>query len=202
MLIIGLTGGIGSGKSAASEHFERMGITVVDADVVARQVVEPSRPALAQIAAHFGDDILLASGSLDRQKLRQLIFKSAQQKTWLESLLHPIIRDEIIHQLKCSHSPYTLLVSPLLFETKQHELVNRTLLIDAPKALQIERASQRDDVTSSQIETIIASQMTRECKIEKADDIILNDSDLGALQQEVERYHTHYLELSYELNRS
>ena len=202
MLIIGLTGGIGSGKSAASEHFERMGITVVDADVVARQVVEPSRPALAQIAAHFGDDILLASGSLDRQKLRQLIFKSAQQKTWLESLLHPIIRDEIIHQLKCSHSPYTLLVSPLLFETKQHELVNCTLLIDVPKALQIERASQRDDVTSSQIETIIASQMTRECKIEKADDTILNDNDLGALQQEVERYHKHYLELSYEFNRS
>ena len=201
MLIIGLTGGIGSGKSAASEHFERMGIIVVDADIVAREVVEPGCPALAKIASHFGDDILLASGSLDRPRLRQLIFKSKEQKIWLESLLHPIIRDEIIHQLKTSTSPYTLLVSPLLFETKQHELVNRSLLIDAPKALQIERASQRDDVTRNQIETIIASQMTRECKIEKADDTILNDNDLGALQQEVERYHTHYLELSYELNR-
>ncbi|KZZ51337.1 dephospho-CoA kinase, partial [Oleiphilus sp. HI0122] len=174
MLIIGLTGGIGSGKSAASAHFEKLGIHVVDADLVAREVVEPGKPALATIAKQFGADILNEFGGLDRTKLRAIIFSDTNAKRWLEALLHPIIRSEIIRQISNAESPYAILVSPLLFETDQHKLCSRTLLIDAPKELQIERATKRDNVSIDSIEKIIAAQMPREAKQKHADDIILN----------------------------
>ncbi|TNC80734.1 MAG: dephospho-CoA kinase [Oleiphilus sp.] len=195
---IGLTGGIGSGKTAASDCFEECGIKVVDADIVAREVVEPGSPALSEISKHFGDDILDEAGWLDRKKLRSLIFKDKQQKGWLEALLHPIIRAEIANQLSNSTTPYSVLVSPLLFETDQHVLVDRTLLIDVPVELQIERASYRDNADPDQIRAIIAQQMPRECKIEKADDIILNDTDLQSLRSKVQRIHHLYLELAHE----
>lgn len=191
--IIGLTGGIGSGKTAASDYFEKLGIVVVDADVVAREVVEPGKPALTQIADHFGADILTTDGQLDRRQLREIIFKDPKAKTWLESLLHPLIRDEIIAQLTQAKSAYAILVSPLLFETNQHELVKRTLLIDVPEDTQVERASQRDDANDEQIKSIIAAQMSRSCKRDKADDIIVNDRDLAYLYQQIDAQHAAYL---------
>lgn len=201
MLKIGLTGGIGSGKSAASSHFETLGIRVIDADIVAREVVEPGTSALNQIATHFGKDILLESGELDRRQLRSVIFNNSDEKAWLEKLLHPIIRTSIIEQLNTANSSYAVLVSPLLFETDQHSLVDRTLLIDVPESIQVERASQRDDTNPDQIKAIMAQQMSRACKLEKADDIILNDKDLPTLRQNVETLHQYYLELSHGQNR-
>lgn len=196
MLTIGLTGGIGSGKSAASSAFESLGVTVVDADIVAREVVEPGTEALSHIGEHFGQDVITSSGELNRASLRALIFSDPEHKNWLEALLHPIIRQEIVSQLAQSKSEYSILVSPLLFETDQHLLVERTLLIDVPRALQIERAANRDNNSREQIEAIIAQQMSRECKIERADDIILNDKDLASLEREVSKFHSHYLELA------
>lgn len=198
MWTVGLTGGIGSGKSAASALFEQLGICVVDADIVAREIVEPGQPALDKIVEHFGHEILDSNSKLDRNTLRSIIFSNPDEKTWLESLLHPIIRNEIIDQLEHAHSPYAILVSPLLFETNQHLLVNRTLLIDLPKPLQLSRASARDNAKPEDIEKIIESQLTRECKIDKADDIISNMHDFAYLRDEVERQHLHYLDLAYE----
>jgi len=198
MWTVGLTGGIGSGKSAASALFEQYGICVVDADVVAREVVEPGTPALTKIAEHFGTEILNTRMQLDRAKLRTIIFSNPDEKNWLEHLLHPLIRKEIIFQLEHAHSPYGILVSPLLFETDQHQLVSRTLLIDLPEALQVERASQRDNSDAQEIKKIMANQLSRECKIDMADDIISNLHDFEYLREEVERQHLHYLELAHE----
>ena len=186
--VLGLTGGIGSGKSAASHWFEAQGITVVDADVVAREVVELGQPALTQIQQAFGDWVLLADGSLNRRALREYIFQSPEARKTLESITHPAIRTSIIQQLHAAQSPYAILVSPLLFETNQHELTQHTLLIDATIELQIERASQRDGQNIEQIRNIIAAQMSREQKQTMADDIVLNDGHLDHL-------YTHLLSL-------
>lgn len=196
MLIVGLTGGIGSGKSAASAIFEKLGIHVVDADVVAREVVEPGRPALGTIAKQFGAEILEESGNLNRTKLREIIFSDTNAKRWLEALLHPIIRSEIIRQLAQAKSPYAILVSPLLFETDQHTLCSQTLLIDAPEELQIERASKRDGSSIDGIKKIIAVQMPRDIKQKHANDIILNDGSEEHLEHMVNLQHQRYLELS------
>jgi dephospho-CoA kinase len=198
MFTVGLTGGIGSGKSAASDHFQTLGIHVVDADVVAREVVAPGQPALAEIVKHFGSDIMSVNGHLDRAKLRQRIFSNNSEKAWLEALLHPLIRQEIKRQLSASESPYAILVSPLLFETNQHQLVNRTLLIDVPEALQLSRASSRDQNSLEQIQKIIDSQLPRNVKLSRADDVIVNDKTLDELKRSVEKQHAIYLEYAYE----
>jgi dephospho-CoA kinase len=201
--IIGLTGGIGSGKSAASRHFESLGIPVVDADVAARQVVEPGMPALKAIAKHFGPALITDAGTLDRSALRQRIFADPAEKAWLEQLLHPLIRQRIIAALMAANdrpdtgtAPYVLLVSPLLLETDQRELVDRVLLIDAPEHAQVERSMLRDDNTREQIEAIMNAQAPRAFKLEQADDIIYNDSDLIHLQQAVESMHQRFLKLA------
>ncbi len=194
MYIVGLTGGIGSGKSAASDIFEQLGITVVDADLVAREVVVQGSPALVEIAHHFGLDILLPDGNLNRARLREIVFNHPDEKAWLEELLHPIIRSQIIQQLNASRSRYTILSSPLLIETDQHKLVHRVLLIDIPESLQIARTTQRDNVASEQVEKIMATQAKRDYKKGKADDIIVNDRDMAHLQDEVSRYHQIYLQ--------
>ena len=199
MLIIGLTGGIGSGKSAASALFEGFGVHVVDADVVAREVVEPGMPALGRITTHFGQNILEADGSLNRSRLREIIFADSEAKKWLEELLHPIIRNEIIKQLQQARSPYAILVSPLLFETDQHKLCTRSLLIDAPERLQIERASKRDSSNDDAIKRIIASQMSRQMKQQRANDIILNDGDEAHLKAMIDSQHRIYLDLANKL---
>ena len=195
-LIVGLTGGIGSGKSAASQWFETQGINVVDADIAAREIVEKGQPALAQIQSAFGDWVLLESGELNRKALREHIFQHPFARQQIEEITHPAIRQSIIVQLEQANSPYVILVSPLLFETNQHLLTQRTLLIDASIELQIQRASQRDGQSVAQIENIIQAQMPRDRKLDLADDIAINDGHLEHLYTQLHKLHLHYLELS------
>lgn len=195
-LIVGLTGGIGSGKSEVSARFSKRGIVIVDADVVARQVVEPGSDALMQISIHFGNEILDAAGNLNRSKLRETIFANPAEKQWLESLLHPIINANIRHQLVSSTSAYTILASPLLLETQQFQLVNRILVVDANEQLQIERASLRDKNNETQIKAIMQTQLSRQERCARADDIIQNHGDLHELDEQVEALHKFYLTLA------
>lgn len=191
--ILGLTGGIGSGKSAASKWFENQGITVVDADIVAREIVQKGQPALQKIQHAFGSWVILDNGELDRQALRAHIFKDPDARRVLESITHPAIRQSIIQQLHAATSPYVILVSPLLFETNQHLLTQHTLLIDASEELQIQRASQRDGQSIEQIRQIIKAQMLRHKKQELANDIVLNDGQLEHLYQHLKPLHQDYL---------
>lgn len=193
--ILGLTGGIGSGKSAATDHFIKLGVDVVDADHASRWVVEPGRPALAQIAEHFGPHILLNDGQLNRAALREVIFQNSEQRRWLEALLHPLIGEEIRKHLANAKSPYAILVSPLLIESGQHQLTQRILLIDVPQQLQVARTLSRDSVTEAQVQAILQAQASREQRLQKADDVLCNDRDLGWLKGEVERLHQFYLSL-------
>lgn len=193
--VLGLTGGIGSGKSAAAEHFIALGVHTVDADHAARWVVEPDRPALAQIAAHFGAEILQADGQLDRTALRGRIFQEPNERRWLEALLHPLIRQEIISNLAKVKSAYAILVSPLLVESGQHLLTQRVLVIDSPEQLQIERTMQRDNADAQQVQAILNAQASRAERLRYADDVLLNDRDINWLQAEVERLHHFYLTL-------
>jgi len=194
--VLGLTGGIGSGKSAASQWFEAQGIAVVDADIVAREIVDIGQPALQQIQQAFGDWVLLEDGSLNRRALRKYIFQSPEARKTLENITHPAIRTSIIQQLHAAQSPYAILVSPLLFETNQHELTQHTLLIDAAIELQIQRASQRDGQNVEQIQKIIAAQMPREQKRAMADDIVLNDGELEHLYAHLTPLHEKYLQMT------
>ena len=194
--VVGLTGGIGSGKSEVSRRFENLGITVVDADVVARQIVEPNTPALRQITEHFSNSILMENGSLDRAQLRAIIFTHPEEKKWLENLLHPLIRESITQQLNAAESPYTILSSPLLLETTQYQLVNRILVVDAPEELQLARACARDSNNKVQIEAIMSTQLSRLARKAKADDIINNSSDLTDIDRQVTDFHSHYLKLA------
>lgn len=193
--ILGLTGGIGSGKSAAAQCFVDLGVHLVDADNAARWVVEPGRPALAQIAAHFGAGVLQADGTLNRSALRELIFKDPQQRVWLEGLLHPMIREEIRQYLARAESAYAILVSPLLLETSQHQMVQRVLVIDVPESVQIERTVMRDKTNEEQVRAILKAQASREERLSRADDVIVNDRDPAWLKSEVERLHHFYLTL-------
>jgi dephospho-CoA kinase len=193
--ILGLTGGIGSGKSAAAQHFIDLGVHLVDADNAARWVVEPGRPALARIVEHFGDSVLQADGSLNRSALRGLIFQDAEQRRWLEALLHPLIGQEIASYLARAQSPYAILVSPLLVESGQSRMTQRILVIDVPEALQIQRTMQRDGSSAEQVQAILKAQADREERLRHADDVLVNDRDQAWLQQEVERLHHFYLTL-------
>ncbi|WP_248747500.1 dephospho-CoA kinase [Pseudomonas sp. MWU12-2037] len=193
--ILGLTGGIGSGKSAAAQHFIDLGIHTVDADHAARWVVEPGRPALAKIAEHFGPGVLQADGQLDRAALRTLIFEAPEQRRWLEALLHPLIGEEIASHLAQAQSPYAILVSPLLIESGQYKNTQRVLVIDAPQALQIQRTQQRDQTSEQQVQAILKVQASREERLRHADDVLVNDRDQAWLRSEVERLHHFYLTL-------
>ena len=193
MLTVGLTGGIGSGKSEVSRRFEALGITVADADLVARKVVEPGKPALDKISQHFGETILLPNGGLDRANLRQVIFGDNRQKTWLEQLLHPLIAAEIDYQLNNTASPYSILSSPLLLESQQWQRVDRILVVDTPVAKQVERSCARDSNSEAQIHAIINSQIKRQDRLQRADDIVDNHGNIDALQPQVELLHRQYL---------
>ena len=193
--ILGLTGGIGSGKSAAAQCFIDLGIHVVDADHAARWVVEPGRPALPVIAEHFGPTVLQADGTLNRTALRGLIFEDAEQRRWLEALLHPLIGQEIRRDLASATSPYAILVSPLLIESGQWKMARRILVIDAPQQLQVERTMLRDHSSQEQVQAILKAQASREDRLSRADDVLVNDRDTAWLQSEVERLHHYYLTL-------
>ena len=192
-LIVGITGGIGSGKSAVTQRFERLGITVVDADLASRVIVEPGRPALAAIAGHFGDEIIQADGSLDRAALRQRVFVQDSERRWLEQLTHPLIGQEIRDQVAAATSPYTILSSPLLLETNQKELVDCVVVVDVPEEMQLQRTVARDDNDEAQIKRIMAAQMRRQDRLEQADIVIDNSHSLAELDSLVEELHKEFL---------
>lgn len=193
--ILGLTGGIGSGKSAVVEQFGRLGVHWVDADHAARWVVEPGKPALARIAEHFGDAVLAPTGELDRAALRARVFESAGERKWLEQLLHPLIRQEIAEHLSRAQSPYAILVSPLLIEAGQYRQADRVLVVDVPESLQLQRAMRRDQASEAQIRAILKAQASREERLRHADDVLVNDRDRAWLEAEVRRLHDFYLTL-------
>lgn len=193
--ILGLTGGIGSGKSAVVEQFGKLGVHWVDADHAARWVVEPGKPALAKIVEHFGDDVLAPSGALDRAALRARVFENTEERKWLEQLLHPLIRQEIADHLALAESPYAILVSPLLVESGQYRQADRVLVVDVPEPLQLQRAVRRDQVPEAQIRAILKAQASREERLRHADDVLVNDRDLSWLEAEVQRLHEFYLTL-------
>lgn len=193
--ILGLTGGIGSGKSAAAERFVELGVHLVDADQAARWVVEPGRPALASIVERFGPGVLLGDGQLDRAALRQLIFADPVQRQWLEQLLHPLIGQEIFSYLAKAESPYAVYVSPLLIESGQYRKVQRVLVIDVPEAVQVARTLARDNTSAEQVQAILKAQLRRDERLAHADDVLVNDGDLAALHGQIDRLHDFYLTL-------
>jgi len=192
--IVGLTGGIGSGKSTVARLFGELGVHWVDADDVARQVVEPGTHALKAITEHFGPEVLQADGSLNRAWLRQRIFEAPGKKEWLEALLHPIIREELTRQLADTTSPYALLVSPLLLETDQHELVERVVVVDVPESVQLERTMVRDDNSRQQVERIMAAQMARDERCARADAIINNNNPWADVRRQVRECHDRFVQ--------
>lgn len=192
---VGVTGGIGSGKTAVTDFFASKGVGVVDTDVAARVVVEPGTPALAAIEQRYGPDIL-ANGTLDRRKLRTIIFAEANERQWLESLLHPLIQEQIIHELSRVESRYAVLVSPLMLETGQQHLVDRVLVVDVPDRLQIERTMARDQMSEQLARQMLYSQMQREQRVALADDVVDNSGTLAQLHRSLEKLHQRYLNLS------
>lgn len=191
---VGLTGGIGCGKSTVTALFAKLGVQHVDADIVAREVVMPGTACFNAICDQFGSTVLTDSGILDRAVLRQRVFTNNTDKQWLEQLLHPAIRTELLLQLAALSSPYVLLVAPLLLENALDKYVNRVLVIDLPESMQLQRAMARDNANQQQIEAIMAAQITRAARLERADDIINNDSTVAALQTQVNRLHRFYLQ--------
>lgn len=195
--IVGLTGGIGCGKSTIAAIFADFGVEVVDADIVAREVVAPQTPALASIAAHFGKQFITSEGELDRACLRDQIFSHPEDKQWLNALLHPLIRESLLTQLTSARSTYCLLVAPLLIENNLTTVVDRVLVIDVDEATQITRTTKRDHNTKAQVQRIIASQISRAGRLQAADDIIDNrDTDLEKIRAQVATLHQKYCRLA------
>ena len=193
--IVGLTGGIGSGKSTVSEIFHDQGIQVIDADTIARDLVIPDTPCFKAIVEHFGEDVLETNGTLNRAYLRELIFNDDSQKKWLESLLHPAIREEIDRQVSESKSAYIILSVPLLIESDQYDFVDRVLVIDVPEKTQLERIKARDASSEKLIREIMASQVSRERRLAVADDTLDNSGSQDTLRQQVLLLHEHYLQI-------
>ena len=195
-LVIGITGGIGSGKSAVTDRFEQLGITVVDADLAARVVVEKGRPALKSIAEHFGTSIIDQDGNLDRAALRTIVFANDAERQWLEQLTHPLIAQEILDQLSNAKSAYTILSSPLLLETSQGDLADYTVVVDVPSEVQLLRTMQRDNNDEAQVKRIMAAQLPREKRLERADIVIDNSRTLEELDEVVAKLHAQFLRQS------
>jgi len=194
LLRIGLTGGIGSGKTAASDHFAELGAEVIDTDLLSRELVEPGHPALAEIVTAFGEHILTDAGRLDRTRLRELVFADPTARNRLEGILHPRIRDRMLARAERSQAPYVVFVIPLLLETGQQALVDRVLLIDVPEDLQRARVAARDRLDEAQIDRILQAQTDRATRLRHADDIICNDGDIRKLHASIEQLHRKYLD--------
>ncbi|MUJ26946.1 dephospho-CoA kinase [Aliivibrio fischeri] len=195
--VVAITGGIGSGKTTVADRFQALyNINIVDADIIAREVVNPGTEGLNQIEQHFGPQILLDDGHLNRAKLRECIFSEPSEKQWLNDLLHPLIRSEMQRQIALSTSEYTLLVVPLLVENKLQYLANRVLVVDVLEQTQINRTVNRDKVNHQQVKAILASQASREERLAAADDIINNDQQNNDLDMKISLLHEKYLLLS------
>ncbi|MFZ1545540.1 MAG: dephospho-CoA kinase, partial [Candidatus Nitrotoga sp.] len=202
---MGLTGGIGCGKSTVASLFKECGVLVIDSDVISHQMTQSGGMAIAEIREAFGDDYIDASGALDRVRMRQLIFSDHAAKLKLEAILHPLIRAQILVQVDNANinstlaSPYLLLVIPLLFETlSYHELVHRTLVVDCAESTQVARTIRRSGLDEQTVRAIMASQITRAERLRLADEIIQNDGNLDTLRQEVRQLHLHYKTISQE----
>ncbi|MCF7488180.1 dephospho-CoA kinase [Vibrio splendidus] len=196
-IIIGLSGGIASGKTTVANLFnEHFNIDIVDADIVAREVVAVGSDGLKQITDHFGETILLEDGSLNRSKLRELIFSDPTEKQWLNDLLHPMIRNKIDSDLSKVTSPYGLLVAPLLVENQMQSMADRVLIVDVPIEVQIERTMSRDNVSREQVTAILKSQASREQRLAVADDVIKNHTKNQELLPQITDLHQKYLAIS------
>lgn len=194
MLKIGLTGGIGSGKTAASDHFAKLGAEVVDTDLLSRELVEPGQPALKEIVSTFGEQVLGKDGHLDRPRLGRLVFSNPEARQQLEAILHPRIRTTMLARAEQSRAPYVIFVIPLLLETGQQALVDRVLLIDVPEELQRARVATRDGLDDAQISAILQAQTDRATRLHNADDIVCNDGDIAKLHAAIEKLHRKYLD--------
>jgi dephospho-CoA kinase len=193
---VALTGGIASGKSEAARRFAALGATVIDADVVARELVQPGTPALAEIATLFGAQMLDANGSLERAEMRALIFGDAEARRRLEAILHPRVRAEMLVRTDAARGPYALLVIPLFVETAGYEWVDRVVVVDLPRELQLARAIARDRMAPSLAEAMIDAQASREQRLAAADDVIDNSGTPDALDAQISSLHARYLDLA------
>ena len=198
--VVGLTGGIGSGKSTVADLFTELKVPLIDADIVARQVVEKGSPLLAKIAEHFGESVLNAEGELNRARLRQIVFADEKEKNWLNNLLHPVIREEMIRQIRQANTPYVLFVVPLLIENKLTDLCDRVLVIDVSPEIQLERVTKRDQSKIETVKNIMAAQVSREERLNYADDVVENnrplEQSLPEIKTQVKKLHRLYLELA------
>jgi len=196
MLTIGLTGGIGTGKTTVANLFAEHGIIIIDADKIARELTDPHEATFQTIVNYFGSSILLKDGQLDRRKLRQIIFDDPKQREWLESVLHPPIRERIQDAIKHATSPYCIVVIPLLFETGAYSFIDRVLVVDVAEGIQIARIQKRDHATKDQIRAILNTQTDRKTRYQGASDIILNEGSVEDLKPQIETLHRLYLQLS------
>lgn len=199
MFTVGLTGGIASGKTAVSDAFAALGVPIVDADIVAREVVQRDSAGLAALVEHFGDDILNEDNSLDRKALRTRIFNDSAARELVNSLLHPLIRsrsDELLEKAAKEQHAYAIYVVPLLVETKQADRFNRILVVDVSRQVQLARLTARDGVDESQAIATLDAQATRSERLAIADDILTNNESLDAISEKVARLHPYYLRLS------
>ena len=200
--VIGLTGGIGSGKTTVTDIFAELGIDIVDADVVAREVVEPNTPALKAIEERFGSGFILDDGTLNRTALRSQVFANEADKTWLNNLLHPLIRETMLKQISACKSSYCILVAPLLIENGLQKVVNRIVVVDVSEQTQLSRVVARDPSSKEEVERIIASQITRDVRIKAADDIIDNESsDRQALKKQIQKINKKFLQAATNFNQ-
>ena len=194
--IVGLTGGIASGKSTVANLFAEQKVAIIDADIIAREVILPGEIAYDAILSYFGPSILDAQHHIDRKKLQKIIFNDINKRLWLEQLLHPLIRQAMMDKTALAHSVYCLQIIPLLVETLPHPELNRILVIDVSLETQIERLKQRDQLTNDMIKNILKAQVDRHKRLQHADDIIDNDNDLSALTSQVLQLHQKYVQLA------
>lgn len=196
-LVVGLTGGIGSGKSAAADAFGKLGATVVDTDAIAHELTGPGGAAMAEVRRLFGDALVDAAGAMDRKRMRELVFADAGKKQRLEALLHPMIRAESERRIAAAPGPYVVHVVPLLVESPGfRERYQRVLVVDCPEALQVARVRQRSGLAEAEIRRIIDAQIQRETRLAAADDVIDNSGSIAAMQQQVRQLHEKYLALA------
>lgn len=196
MFVVGVTGGIGSGKTTVTDLFYQQGIDVVDADVIARGIMNPGSPALEAVKQRFGEQALNPDGSLNRAWLRERIFAHPEDKTWLNNLTHPLVREQLLAQLAQAQSPYVILSAPLLVENRLTKLCDRVLVVDVSEATQLERTATRDNTSAEQVQAIIAAQASREQRLAAADNVIDNNGVVEALPKQVEKLHELYLRLA------
>jgi len=195
--VVGLTGGIGCGKSTVANLFTELGAPVIDTDVIAHRLTAPGEPVLKTIAMEFGPDFLSADGGLNRSRMRQLIFSDPIAKTRLEAILHPLIKQEVLVALANIHAPYVMLVVPLLLETGSYrDIVRRVLVVDCHEQQQLERATARNALSSEDVRAIMSSQLPRQSRLTQADDVLHNEGDFDSLPQQVAALHRQYLSLA------